>query len=360
MSEIFGIIDPVDKNSFDITSDSKHLLVNKVDFFGRELSETKIVILGIGENEGLTSVRKSLYGLYFGSKTSIADWGNIPQSKSGELKDILKILLNNDIFVIIIGNAVDILPVCLDSMEAGENISASAVSPAVVQSEFIDLLTKNRYKNLFNFNFLAYQTYLSDPEVLARLSSCHFETLRLGKFREDNRIYEPALRDSDIFSLNMASVRKSEIADSLYSGLNGLYSEEVCLISRHAGISENLKIANIFCHDKIEKNGQKNGLIAQIIWHIIDGFANRANEKALNNVNGIKKILINLEQPSEQFVFYHSDITNRWWMEIRKKSERDPLIIACTEDDYKIACRHDIPLRWLWYQQKLAEKISIH
>jgi hypothetical protein len=360
MSEFFEIIDPVDKRSFDITSDNKHLLVNKVDFFGRELSETKIVILGIGEREGLMSVRESLYGLYFRYKTSVSDWGNIPQSKSSELKDVLKILLNNDIFVIIIGNAVDILPICLDSMENSENVAASVVSPAVVRSKFIDSLMENRFKNLFNFNSLAYQTYLSDPEVLNSLSSRHFETLRLGKFREDNRIYEPALRDSDIFSLNMASVRKSEIADSLYSSLNGLYSEEVCLISRHAGISENLKIANIFCHDKIEKNGQKSELIAQIIWHIVDGFANRANEKTLNTANGIKKILINLEQPSEQLVFYHSDITNRWWMEIRGKSKNKSLIIACTEDDYKIASRHDVPLRWLWYQQKLAEKISIY
>jgi hypothetical protein len=180
--------------------------------------------------------------------------------------------------------------------------------------------------------------------------------LRLGKFREDNLIYEPALRDSDIFSLDIASIRKPEITDSLYSGLNGLYSEEICLISRHAGISDNMKIANIFCHDKIEKNGQKNELIAQIIWHIVDGFVNRANEKALNNVNGIKKILINFEQPAEQLVFYHSDITNRWWMETGEKSTSDPLVIACTENDYETACRHDVPLRWIWYQQKLAEK----
>jgi hypothetical protein len=356
MSKIFDIINPVDKSSFDIKSDNKHLLVNKVDFSGRELSGTKIVILGIGNKEGLMSIRQLLYGLYFGYEISISDWGDIPESDNDKIKDILKILLDNNIFVIIIGNAVDILPVCLDSMADRQNISASIVSPAVVKSDFMDSLMSNRFQNIFNISFLAYQTYLSDPEILSNLSSRYFETLRLGKFREDNRIYEPSLRDSDIFSLDMASVRKTEIADSLYSDLNGLYSEEVCLISRHAGISDNLKIANIFCHDKIEKNGQKNALIAQITWHIVDGFANRAGEKTLNNVNGIKKILINLEQPTEQLVFYYSDITNRWWMEIGKKSDGEPSVISCTEDDYKTACRQDVPLRWLWYQQKTAEK----
>jgi hypothetical protein len=356
MNDIFEIVDPVDKKSFDIKSENKHLLINKVRFSRQELSGTKIVILGIGAEKGLAFVRESLYRLYCGHEVSILDLGNIQQSKSDNLKEILKTLSDNNILTILIGNSVDILPVCLDAMADKKSVSASVVSPTVVRSDFTNSLMNNRFRNLFDFNFLAYQTYLSDPEMLNKLSSCYFETLRLGKFREDNRVYEPVLRDSDIFSLDMASIRKSEITDSLYSGLNGLYSEEVCLISRHAGISDNLKIANIFCHDKIEKNGQKNELIAQIIWHIIDGFANRANEIMLNNVNRIKKILINLEQPAEQLVFYYSDITNRWWMEIRKNSEEKPLIIACTEDDYKTACRHDVPLRWIWYQQKLSER----
>jgi hypothetical protein len=356
MNDIFEIIDPVNRNSFDIKSENKHLLVNKVDFSGHTLSGTKIVILGIGDEDGLMSVRKSLYGLYFRYETGISDWGNIPQSNIGELREILRILLSSNIFVVLIGNSVDVLPVCLDSMPERKNVSASVVTPAVVRSDFTDSLVSKKFGNLFNLNVLAYQTYLSDPEVLDSLSSCYFETLRLGKFREDNRIYEPALRDSDIFSLDIASVRKPEVADSLYSGLNGLYTEEICLISRHAGISDNLKTANIFCHDKIEKNGQKIELIAQIIWHIVDGFVNRANEKMLNNVNGIKKILINFEQPAEKLVFYHSDITNRWWMEIEEKSENNSFVIACTEDDYKTACRNDVPLRWIWYQQKLAEK----
>jgi hypothetical protein len=356
MNDIFETVTPMDKKRFDIKSDNKHLLVNKVDFSGRDLSGTKIAILGVGLEKGLTLVRKSLYGLYCEHEAGISDLGNIAQPKNDELKEIIKTLSDKNIFTVIIGSSVDVLPVCLEALSDKNSVSASLVSPAVVGSGFTDSLINSKYRNLFDFNFLAYQTYLSDPETLNKLSSCYFETLRLGKFRENNRIYEPALRDSDIFSLDMASVRKSEIADSLYSGLNGLYSEEVCQIARYAGISDNLKIASIFCHDKIEKKGQKSALIAQIIWHIVDGIANRAGEITLNNVNGIKKFLINFEQPAEQLVFYYSEITSRWWMEIRVNFEKKPFIISCTEDDYKTACRKEIPLRWLWYQQKLAEK----
>ncbi|MDR3245266.1 MAG: hypothetical protein LBT50_02400 [Prevotellaceae bacterium] len=355
MSNIFEIINPVDKDLFGIKPEaSKYLLINKVNFVERKLPDTKIAILGIGS--GLISIRKAFYGMYCDYDVSISDLGNIPLFRKDKLGEILKTLSDNNIFTILIGNSVDVSSVCLDSLAGRKRVSASVVSPAVIRSDFINYLINNKFEHLFNLNVLAYQTYLSDPEILNKLSSNYFETLRLGKFREDFRIYEPALRDSDMFSLDIASVRKSEITDSSYSGPNGLYAEEICLISRYAGISDNLKIANIFCLNKIEENGQINELIAQIVWHIVDGFAHRTDENMLNNVNGIKKILVNLEHPAEQLVFYHSDLTNRWWMEVQGKSEKIPLIIACSEEDYKIACRHDVPLRWVWYQQKLANK----
>jgi hypothetical protein len=355
MSNIFEIIDPLDKKDFEIKSKSaKHLLINKVKFPKHELPKTKIAILGIGES--LIDVRKALYEMYCDYNLSISDLGNIALSEKEKLEPILRTLADNNIFTILIGNAVDASSVCLNSLIDNKKISASIVCPSVSQSDFINYILNNKIEHLFNLNVLGYQTYLSDPEVLSKISANYFETIRLGKFREDFRIYEPALRDSHIFSLDIASVKRSEITDSLYSGQNGLYSEEVCLISRHAGISDNLKIANIFCLHKIEKNGQINELLAQIVWHIVDGFAHRTKENMLNNVNGIKKILVNLEHPAEQLVFYHSDVTNRWWMEVQGNSEKNPLIIACCEDDYKIACKHDVPLRWIWYQQKLAKK----
>jgi hypothetical protein len=355
MSNIFEIIDPLDKKVFETKSKiAKHLLINKVKFLKHELPKTEIAILGIGE--GLIAVRKAFYGMYCNYNIGISDLGNLPLSGREKLETILRTLSQNNIFTILIGNSVDVSSECLNSLAGNKKVSASIVYPSVVESDFLNYILNNKLKHLFNLNVLGYQTYLSNPDVLNKISANYFETIRLGKFRENTRIYEPALRDSDIFSLDMASVKRSEIADSLYSGANGLYSEEVCLISRQAGISDNLKLANIFCLHKIEENGQINELLAQTAWHIVDGYAHRTTENMLNNVNGIKKILVNLEHPAEQLVFYHSDVTNRWWMEVQNNSENKPLVIACCEDDYKIACKHDVPLRWIWYHQKLAKK----
>jgi hypothetical protein len=355
MSNIFEIIEPLDRKVFETKSKSaKQLLINKVKFPKHEIPKTDIAILGIGE--GLIAVRKAFYGMYCNYNIRISDLGNIPLSENEKLETILQTLSRNNIFTIVIGNSADLSSVCLNSLIDNKKMSASIVYPSVLQSDFLNDILKNKSEHLFNLNVLGYQTYLSDPEVLSKISANHFETIRLGKFREDSRIYEPALRDSELFSLDIAAIKKSEIPDSIYSGPNGLYAEEVCLIARQAGISDNLRIANIFCLHKIEENGQINELLAQIVWHLTDGFAHRTPENMLNNVNGIKKILVNLEHPAEQLVFYHSDVTNRWWMEVQSNFEKKPLIIACCEDDYKIACKHDVPLRWVWYQQKLAKK----
>ncbi|MDR1897012.1 MAG: hypothetical protein LBR10_09515 [Prevotellaceae bacterium] len=359
MENIFDIIEPIDKTKFeDKSKEMKYKFINKIDFTERRLPNTEIAVLSVGN---ILSVRKVLYEMYFSNNVSIADLGNIPISKTDNLTEILKHLSDNNIFTIIIGNSADASAHCFDALigtdkNVENKLSASIISPSVTKSGFLDWLISNRLEYLFNLNIMAYQTYLSDPEMLEYLSSNYFETLRLGKFRENNQIYEPLLRDTDMLSIDITAVKKSEIPDCRHAGINGLYAEEICLIAKYAGMSDNLKIISIFGLEKIKENGQTSELIAQIIWHIAEGFANRAHENMLNNVNGIKKIFVNLESPSEQLIFYHSDITNRWWMEVQGKTDRKALIIACSEEDYKIACRHDIPLKWIWYQQKTLNK----
>jgi hypothetical protein len=127
-----------------------------------------------------------------------------------------------------------------------------------------------------------------------------------------------------------------------YSGSN---SPEY-LIWKHVTTSNKMKTVNVFCHDKIEKNG----LIAQIIGQIIDRFVNRAKEIMLNNVNEIKKILINIEQLAKQLNFYYSNIINRRRIKFQKKYVKNLSIIVCTEENYKIVYKQDIPLKWIYYQ----------
>jgi hypothetical protein len=124
---------------------------------------------------------------------------------------------------------------------------------------------------------------------------------------------------------------------------------------RSIGFSGLLPAPLLFCHDKIGKKGQKNEKKAQFIWNIVDKFTSWANGITLNNVNGIKNILINLERPAKQTAFHYRDITDCFRKEIQKKSGKDPVIISCIKDDCKIAGRHGPSLKQIRYRQKPAE-----
>ena len=357
-TNIFNIIEPVDKGLFGKQPEkSRYLLVNGIDFVERKLPETKIVLLGAGTS--LNPVREHLYAMYFPYNITIGDLGDLPAKEEDKLPEILKTLTDNEIFTIVVGDSSDTFGRCLDSLsKTGEEtmtkVSLSCLTPAITRNYFMDYLLNVR-ECLSDLTIMAYQTYLSDPEIMTVLENNYFEMLRLGKFREDPKVYEPPLRDSDMLHIDLASLKASEVQYCSEWGVNGLYSEEMCTIARYAGLSDKMKLVNVFSRKNFKEKKQANELIAQIVWHIAEGCVYRVRESSLNNVNGIKKIIVNIETPPTQLIFYHSNKTNRWWIEVKEAGvNTPPVIVACTEYDYKTACKHEIPLKWIWYRQKLS------
>ncbi|MDR2466441.1 MAG: hypothetical protein LBD35_03520 [Prevotellaceae bacterium] len=355
MTNIFNTIEPVDKTLFGKQPEkSKYLFVNGIDFVEKKLPETKIALLGAGTS--LNPVREHLYSMYFPYNITIGDLGDLPAKKKDKLPEILRSLMDNGVFTIVAGNSSDTFGRCFESLaQTGSKVSLSCLTPAITQNDFTDYLLNAKRESLSDLTLMAYQTYLSDPEILTALESNYFETLRLGKFREDPKVYEPPLRDSEMLHMDFASLKASEVQSCSESGVNGLYSEEMCTIARYAGLSDKMKLVNIFSRKNLKENKRTNELIAQIVWHIAEGCVHRVKEDTLNNVNGIKKIIVNIETPPTQLIFYHSNRTNRWWIEVKERgADSPPVIVACTEYDYKTACKHEIPLKWIWYRQKLS------
>ena len=349
--DLIDIIKPVNTKFFNSKlNHSKDILFNKINFVEKKLPETKIALLGTGGD--LSSFRKYFYSSYYPDEISIADLGDVPKSAANKLPQILKTLLDNNIFTILIGNSVDASAHCVEAISGEKKFSSSMVLQNITR--FPDFL-QNKYEDIFNLNIMGYQTYLSNPETLNFMSNNFFETLRLGKFRENRKTYELPLRDSNMLSMDIAAVKRAEVPDSKHSGVNGLYAEEICQIAQYAGFSENLKLVHLYSTNRMKKNGRISELFSQIVWHIADGYANRRDELLLNNVNGIKKFLVKFQALSEPLTFYHSHISDRWWMKIAEKSEIFPSVVACNKDDYEVARKGEIPERWMWYQQKLSK-----
>jgi hypothetical protein len=193
---------------------------------------------------------------------------------------------------------------------------------------------------------IAYQNYFSDKSFIEKLNANYYTTMRLGEYRNDTNELEPILRDSHFLAIDLAAVRHSD--GGTESSPNGLYAEELCQIANYAGLSSRLSQMNIVC--KTQQNITSDKLVAQTIWHFVDGLTNRIIEKSQNST--FKKFIVNMESSTENIVFYKSNITNRWWMEV--SNEKKTKIIASTFADYQHACNNNIPARWIKEIQKMS------
>jgi len=90
-------------------------------------------------------------------------------------------------------------------------------------------------------------------------------------------------------------------------------------------------------------------LLSQIIWYFIEGMQYRFDEYPVNNKDGFLKFSVTLSD--QTMVFYKSEKSNRWWIELTNDSHLDNksktiALLACTEKDYESATLDIIPERW--------------
>ena len=161
-------------------------------------------------------------------------------------------------------------------------------------------------------------------------------------------LVEPVLRDADIVTIDISAVRNSEAPANNNGTPNGFYGEDLCVISRYAGISDKVSSFGIYEYNaRLDNKTQTAQLIAQAIWYFVEGVNCRANDYPFGTKDTYQKFIIPIDD--EVLNFYKSDKTGRWWMEINFKNnnkyERHSLI-PCTYQDYLNANDQEIPDRW--------------
>ena len=101
-----------------------------------------------------------------------------------------------------------------------------------------------------------------------------FESLSLGKVKSDLNEAEPILRDSNLISFNIKSIKSGDI-NNAHQYPNGLTSYEFCSLSRFSGAS--LK-SNVISYFENWDFSILNSLLAESVWYVIDGFSARIDE----------------------------------------------------------------------------------
>ncbi len=305
-----------------------------------DLDSVKIALLGIpeernsvdylGDELNLNEIRKSFYNLYPGNWSSgISDLGNLilgnnSEETYGRLISLFTILFKKDIIPILIGGSQDLLYSVYRSYDSiqntvnivnvDSNFDLGDSSKPINNLSYLGKIILEEPHNLFNYSNIGYQTYHNSQEEIDLMDNLYFEAYRLGEVCSKIRLVEPVMRDADIVSIDMKSIRASELSSRQKFSPNGFDGKEICAISRYAGISNKVSSFGIFEYKSSNEDEVTEMLISQIIWYFIEGVNCRIIDADFNNEDEYNKFTVIVDE--YELIFYKNKITSRWWIEI--------------------------------------------
>ena len=335
-----------------------------------DLQDIDIVLIGtgemrgsgifIGESNAANVIRKQFYQLhYWHTDVSIADIGNIKTGESlndsyAAIKTVLSELLRMKKTVIILGGSHDIT---LAQYEAYKSLGQ--VVEATCIDAMIDLMGESPYRNenfllemltsepnlVKHYNHIGFQSYFVHPRMLETMDKLRFDCYRVGLVKEDMDEMEPVIRNTHLLSFDISAIKNSD-APANTNCPNGLTGEEACMLTRYAGLSNNLSSFGIYGYNPYaDINELTAEQIAQMLWYFIDGKSRSKQESLLedrDNFNEYHTVFAEVDT-----VFIQSKRTQRWWMQLP-----DRKFISCSYNDYLNASRDIIPERWLRVQER--------
>ena len=375
------------KEGYHSTHLGEKIVTYETDFPDLDSQQFDVAIVGVLDDRGAINnqgcalgpdyIREKLYTLNEGTnKTNIVDLGNI---KAGAkltdtyiaLKMVVAELVKNNIFPIILGGGQDLTyaqymayeeleqKVDLVVIDAQFDLDESATDTIATNSvSYLNKIFLHQPNYLFNFSNLGYQTYFVNQDSLRVLDKLFFDAQRLGEISGAVHIAEPILRNADMISFDISSIRASDAMANANAGPNGFYGEEACQLCRYAGYSDKLSSIGFYeFNPAFDQNGQTAMLLAQMVWCFLDGFYNRKKDIPLKPKADYLIYKTSLKENAHQLIFIKSKKTDRWWMQVPypalgSKNERFHFV-PCLYEDYQLAISGEMPDLWWRTYQKL-------
>lgn len=341
--------------------------------------DADVVLIGVNEERGATinkgcaagpdKVREQLYRLYMAIPPTMVDLGNI---QSGEtladthfaLQSCIDVLIKRNVTVVVLGGSHDLtLPIYKGYENTEQLVNLTTIdhkfdigeesTEEVGQGNYLNNILLHQPNFLFNYSNLSYQTYFVSPDVLGLMDKLFFDKIRLGELRRDIKVAEPVLRNSDIVSIDVAAIQAADMRGCERSTPNGLLPDEVCQLTRYAGLSEKVSTFGVFEYNPaLDVNGNSALLVSQMLYYFLEGVAQRKNERPNANDESYLKYRVPVTGAEEAVVFYKSLRTDRWWMmvpypDVKSNRFKRLNMVPCSYDDYLEAGKDELPDLWV-------------
>jgi hypothetical protein len=331
------------------------------------LSEMRLAIVGIDAEEA-NAVRKALYPMTdIWKNVFIHDLGNVRKASSAFVVPLLKELISQEICPILIGINpaftlaqyqcyIDTFPIIQLAL-IDDKIRYAPKSP-LVDEFYLNTLLQLKKTPLQHGAIIGYQTHLTPPIAIETLEQKNIELLRLGKVRQNLDEVEPAVRNANLLSINLSTLKYAEAPSQLDPSVTGLSAEEACQIMRFAGMSDSVSSFGVYGFEQREETLTAQ-TVATLIWYFIEGFFNRKNDlppkssftkQELAKLEHLVQYLVTMAEIGIELCFCRSQKTGRWWLkvpqEMHRKNEKPKWqLLAVAYADYQKACQGELSER---------------
>jgi arginase family enzyme len=347
----------------------------------KDIGKYKIALFGVpdgrnspnmGSMKGPDMIREQLYKLAkIPGRSKIIDLGNMKQGVTfndtvAGLTDILSLLISENLFPVIIGGSSALIPAIDKALSQFLNkYTFTAVDSRIDFSNerkepdsfnYLNAIINNHKSTFSHYINIGYQTYLNDQQIINRFLKRRSELIRIGDVRQAIYLTEPLFRDSDVAIFDISSVRQSDAPGTISPSPNGFYGEEICLLSRYAGISDKLRVFGLFdVNPEFDIRNQTTGLAAQILWFFLEGFSQKQYETPILNISNSGRFIkyhVRVTDLDDDLIFVKSNLTDRWWIELQIEKDQN-IYVACSHEDYLKANRNEVPDRWVQAVERL-------
>ena len=372
---IADFLEPV--NKFEISEDeSYHLtqLGHHIDLHDEhfpDIEQADVVLIGCGEMRGAgqgsnnfdapDAVRKAFYQLYHWHKeVRLADVGNIKsgatlQDTYAAIQAVSAELMQQGKRVVIIGGSHDVMMAQYTAFAGMETIIEATCVDARIDLNMDSVLPADNFlmkmltsspNFIKHYNHIGFQSYLVHPTMLETIDKLRFDCYRVGRVKENIEEMEPAIRNSHLFSFDIAALQHSAAPANTLTP-NGFNGEEACTLMQYAGLSSNVKSVGIYGYQpQLDVHNLTAKQISHMLWYYMDGVYKSKEEADFSEAHNFNEF--HMAFGEMETVFLQSKKTHRWWMKMPEGN-----YVACTGGDYIIARNNELPERWLRMMERV-------